>query len=208
MIKTQFNIIQVSQLLLLTVTSISIINTSLTIYFDTKIYTDDVNFDTIFQSLESEGKLTFTWMYSYKNSTESFLWGALGIIVTTHSVFMETAVVLGILTLCGAFLFATLDIQGNESDEFAQVTQRDLQNITKLAEDLSKFIGESLLAYMILYALVTPKKLIYLFSGNIYVIMAILLKYGILFVGLILGSIGASRVIILVFLCLYSIKEK
>ncbi len=159
----------------------------------------DINFGTILQSLESEGKLKLVCVLSNKYFIESLLWGTLGFVVTTHSVIMETVVVLGILTSCITFLFATTDVQGTELDEFAQVSQGDLNNITKLAEELSKFIGESLLAYMVSYAFVTPSKLIYLFSRNGFLIMAILLKYGMLVVGFVLGSIGSLRVRLLSF---------
>lgn len=86
------------------------------------------------------------------------IWSLTGFIFTSHKVLMETVCFLGILVSCVAILCATFDIERIEDgDEFGLVTQTDLSNMKHLAEEISDFIGEILLGYLMYNATVTPK---------------------------------------------------
>lgn len=90
-----------------------------------------------------------------------------GFILTANKVLMITVIVLGIL-LCGTLLCAIYNIKRSEiynrEDEHYNITPNDLTNITKLADDMSKFIGKTLLGFLIYYVVHTPSDILFIFS--------------------------------------------
>lgn len=129
------------------------------------------------------------------NSFVRNTWATTGFVLKSYEITMGTAVV---LCSSGTLLFVTYNIDGTEihnpNDEFAHITSNDLANITKLAEDMSKFLGEALVAYLIYHAIYTPSELVFIFSRSPFSLLSILLNHGTLYAGLLLGSLASLRV--------------
>lgn len=144
-------------------------------------------------------------------STRNVIFASIGVIMLSHDVMMEFVAVMGIIICCASLFYAAMHIQENqmddEADEFAHVTPAELTNLRNLAEDLSKFIGESLLGYLLLHGLVTPTELDNMFSGSAIAFLSIILLRGLLFLGLVYGSLGALRVCIFTFLFDYTLLQ-
>lgn len=72
-------------------------------------------------------------------------------------------VALGITTSCAAIFFATMSVLESDSVEdgveYQNITHIDFTNITSLADELSKSIGELLLPYLFLHGLELPMDL-------------------------------------------------
>lgn len=122
-----------------------------------------------------------------------------GFLLKAHEIAMGTGVVFGIIVLCFTLLFVTYNIDGTEiyhpNDKFAHITPNDLANITKLAEDMSKFIGEALVGYLIYHAIYTPSELVFIFSRSPFLLFSILMNNGPIYIGLVLGSVASLRVL-------------
>lgn len=184
--------------------SIATINIVLFIAFQAHYDTDfaELRFNDILNTLECEGKNQLTMSIecspTANNSFVRNTWATTGFVLKSHEITMGTAVVFGIIVLCGMLLFVTYNIDGTEihnpNDEFAHITSNDLANITKLAEDMSKFFGEALAAYLIYHAIYTPSELVFIFSKSPFSLLSILLNHGTLYAGLLLGSVASLRV--------------
>lgn len=131
-------------------------------------------------------------------SVTNILWSITGLILTAHKILVETVISILVLISCGTLLYATFDIESTEGHQlenrFSHVTEADLTSITKMAEDLSKFIGEVLTAYLIFNATVSATVLFNVFGGGIVVIFSGILNNGVVLVGLFVASVAALRV--------------
>lgn len=131
-------------------------------------------------------------------SVTNILWSITGLILTAHEILVETVISILVLISCGTLLHATFDIESTEGHQlenrFSHVTDADRTSITKMAEDLSKFIGEVLTAYLILNATISATALVNAFGGAIVVIISGILNNGVVLVGLFLASVAALRV--------------
>lgn len=113
-------------------------------------------------------------------------------------VLMETVIFMGVLISCAILLHATLDIEGTEvgeeRDDFSHVRQADLANITNMAEEISKFIGEVLLGYLMYHATTTPKVIRNIFFKKAIVFVSGVINNGPIVVALVVGSLASLRV--------------
>lgn len=95
--------------------------------------------------------------------------------MTAHKVSVVTVILLGIIILCRKLLYDVFNIERSEiynrEDEYAHITPNDLTNTTKLADNMSKFIGETLLGFLIYHAVHTPSDLLFLFSERPFVLI-------------------------------------
>lgn len=155
----------------------------------------------IIQTLECEGRLSITWsnncQQNFNMTTDAVPWAVFGLALTARNIAIQTNVTLCILISCAIFLLSTIYIKGSEvtdDDELAQVTPIELRNITNLAEQLSKFTGESLLGYLLLHGLSTPMEVESIFSGSALVILSFFVRNSMIVIGLLLGSVAALRV--------------
>lgn len=162
----------------------------------------DVTFLKILQRLECVGKMQLTMsrncIHSSHTSTGSIIWSAIGLITTSHEILTEIVICLGILILCATLLYTTYDIEGSEerdpNNEFAHATLNDLTLITNMAENLSNFIREALLGYLLYNATETAKMVLLIFSDSKSVFMSLAMRNGIVFIALFMGSLAAVRV--------------
>lgn len=162
----------------------------------------EIRVDNILELLECSGKLSLTLSISC-NSNSSFyaniMWSSAGFIISVHEIFMKMIIAMGITVSCASVLFATISIKqsdiNGETDEFQHVSHTDYNNIANLAEELSKFMGESLITYLLLHGLELPMELNQIFSRKVTAVLNILLNRGIIFFGLVLGSLASLQVI-------------
>lgn len=153
------------------------------------------------ETLECFGKMSLMMNQpceaSKSISSAGVVWTVIGFVLTTHDVAMETAISLGILISCIALLHATIDLNGINlqlDDEFHRFTNSDLANIIKMAEDISRFVGEALLGYLIYNATVTPIVIWNIFFVGGVVLVYGLLNHGPIVVGIFIGSYASIRV--------------
>ncbi len=181
----------------------AIINTGLFIIFQTQVENDfnKVGLGNILEKLECIGKTQLTMSADCTSSTKlSFVQISLalaGLFKNTHEIAMGTVVVQGIIILCGLLFYVSYNAMGIETQNvnvFSRFTQNDLIGITKLAEDMSKFIGEALLGYLIYHAMDTPTELVLIFSSSPIAVLYIILNHGSIYIGLILGSFASLKV--------------
>lgn len=152
--------------------------------------------------LECYGKMELTLTRSCAESPmfspESTIWTLVGFTLITHMVLMETVIFMGVLISCAILLHATLDVErtevGEEPDDFSHVRQADLANITNMAEEISKFIGEVLIGYLIYHATTTPKVIRNLFFKKAIVFVSGVINNGPIVVALVVGSLASLRV--------------
>ncbi len=154
------------------------------------------------ETLECLGKTSLT--FSTECTPSEFLsilnniWGLIGLTLTAHEIFIKTAVSLGILIACGTLLYATFVFNDMEeqdaTNQFDHVTQSDLNHLTNLAEDLSRFIGEVLTGYLIMNSTASTEVLYHVFQGGIVVFISGILNNVLIFIGMLLGSVAALRV--------------
>lgn len=185
-------------------TSSAILNALLLIGFQTHMELNfaELKFENILHHLECVGKnyliMSKDCQLSVNPSLVQTTWATAGFLLTAHKICMVTVISLGILILCGTLLYAISNIERSEiynpDDEYAHVTPNDLTNITKLAEDMSKFIGEALLGFLIYHAVHAPSDLLLIFSESPCALLFNLVNHGTIYAGLLLGSVASLRV--------------
>lgn len=156
----------------------------------------------IFDTLKCIGKKQLTMSLDCNESENQWfpqlMWAIAGFLETAHEITITTAFALGISVICWTLLSATYTLEGtditNGNDEFANITRNDLTIIRNLAEQMSKFIGEALLGYLIFHAINAPSDLLYIFSQSLFALLSNLLNHGIIYAGLFIGSIASLRV--------------
>lgn len=162
-------------------------------------YQSGVTVNEVWKSFFCYGKMPLTFTQSCTGppnlTSGNIIWSLIGGVLTTHKVVIETVFFLGILISCVVFLNATYDIERIEgANEFSLFTQTDLSNVTKLAEEISDYIGEVLLGYLMYNATITPRVFKGLFYDGAIGFVSGTINHGPIIVGLLISSMASKRV--------------